>query len=171
MRKVLLVILTVALIAVLVLITRIKNASSINEWQVDPFKTDMEMSRATLITFFDRLSEKRYTEATKYSGFGYDILEEWNPNVEKTDHALLMKYGCEINGLQCLKIRKVLTQQQVSPAEFEFTVQFTNDDGSLFERGPCCGADNEEPIQTDFTYIVKKIGDNFLVLTSPVHIS
>jgi len=70
--------------------------------------------------------------------------------------------GCEENGLKCLKIRNILEQQQVSPSE---------NDGTLFKRGSCCGSTEEQqPTETDFEFVVRKKGENYLVVTQPVYV-
>jgi hypothetical protein len=52
----------------------------------------------------------------------------------------------------------------LSPMMLTFTVEFTNDDGSLFVLGPCCGAtEMEMSPKTQFVYTVKRVKDKFLV--------
>lgn len=132
---------------------------------------NIELAREALISYFDLLNRKQYNEATKYHGSGYDYLRDWNPNLDKNDYAGMLKNGCEINGLQCLKIKDILEQEQISPVEFKFIVQFENDDGTLFKRGPCCGATEEQmPTQADFEYAVKLVDGNYLVISQPVYV-
>jgi hypothetical protein len=103
-------------------------------------------------------------------GGTYDILRDWNPTIAQDDYATLFKNGCAMNGLKCLSIRTIVREEQVSP-EFRFTVEFMNDDGTLFVRGPCCSAtETELPPQTQFAYAVKKIEDRFLVQDLPVYV-
>ena len=61
-------------------------------------------------------------------------------------------------------------EEQVSPTEFKFTVEFINDDGTLFVQGPCCGTEAEEPPQSQFTFTVKKADNRFLVEDLPVYV-
>ena len=76
-----------------------------------------------------------------------------------------------MNGLKCLSIRTIVCEEEVSPTEFRFTVEFTNYDGSLFVLGPCCGAtETEMPPQTQFVYTVKRVEDRFLVQDLPVYV-
>lgn len=131
---------------------------------------DIVVAQDVLIKYFDLLNSKEYDEAIKYHGSGYSVLEYWNPNTDVNDYASLLKHGCESNGLRCLKIKNVISRQQISSTEFNFVVQFENNDGSLFEQGPCCGATEEQmPTKTDFGYKVKKIDDLFLVMTGPIY--
>jgi Tol biopolymer transport system component len=132
---------------------------------------DLDSARQALMTYFSLLHERRYSEAISYYGGTYDILRDWNPTVAQDDYATLFKNGCTMNGLQCLSIRTIVHGEKVSPIEFRFTVEFTNDDGTLFVRGPCCGAtETEMPPQTQFTYVVKKVGDRFLIQDLPVYV-
>jgi hypothetical protein len=51
---------------------------------------------------------------------------------------------------------------------YQFLVEFAEDDGSLFTGGPCCGADESAPPQTQFTYTVAASGvDSYLVQELP----
>jgi len=132
---------------------------------------DLESAREALIAFFSLLHAGRYSEATDYYGGTYDILRDWNPDVDEDDHATLFKRGCTGNGLQCLRIRIIVCEEQVSPTEFRFMVEFMNEDGTVFVRGPCCGASEEDmPPQTQFTFTAKKVDNRFLVQDLPVYV-
>jgi len=123
-------------------------------------------ARETLIRFFHLLNTKQYKEATEYYGGSYGMLEDWNPLVY--DHDKLLKNGCENNGLNCLAIREILEEEEISPTEVKFTIQLSNDDGTLFKRGPCCGATEEQmPTKTDFEYTVIKKNNKFLSRNLP----
>jgi hypothetical protein len=132
--------------------------------------TDAQTARETLILFFSLLHDQRYSDAVNYyDGGTYDTLRDWNPGVD--DFATMFKSACTFSGLQCLKIRAILREEQATPTEFRFTVQFTTDDGTLFKRGPCCGAtETEMPTQTEFPYTVKKVDNRFLVQEMPVYV-
>jgi hypothetical protein len=132
---------------------------------------EAQASRA-LMTFFDLLSEGRYSEATEYYGGHYEQLQAWNPQVDPNDHARLFENGCKSNGLQCLKIRKITTTQQLSVDEHKFTVEFANQDGTLFQQGPCCGAsETQQPVKTQFDYTVRKVNDDrYQVEELPVYV-
>jgi hypothetical protein len=128
-----------------------------------PAKTqDLDSVRQALMAYFSLLHEQRYSEAINYYGGTYDALRDWNPTVAQDDYATLFKNGCTMNGLKCLSLRTIVRGEKVSPIESRFTVEFTNDDGTLFVRGPCGATETEMPPQTQFTYVVKKVGDRFL---------
>ena len=64
-----------------------------------------------------------------------------------------------------------MQEEMASPTEFKFVVEFSWDDGSLFVRGPCCGAsETDMPPQSQFTVLVIKVDDRFLVQQLPVYV-
>ncbi len=126
-------------------------------------------ARAALRLYFSLLHDRKYGEAINYYGGRYDVLKDWEPGVD--DPAALFEHGCTVGGLQCLEIKSIVHEEQISPAQVRFTVQFLNEDGTLFQRGPCCGATEAEmPTQTQFVYTVKQVGDKFLVSSLPVYV-
>ncbi len=142
---------------------------------VDSFQkdnhSDIEKARLSLISFFDALSSKDYLQAVELFGGSYEILRGWNPNINEKNYQELLKNGCQANGLQCLKIKEIVNSEQTSAVDFNFKVEFMNSDGTLFERGPCCGATEEEmPTQSAFDYQVKKEDGDYKVMTLPVYI-
>jgi hypothetical protein len=136
---------------------------------------DIDLARRALIIYFNLLRTKQYGAAVVYHGSGYESLSNWNPDINPTDHISLLKNGCERNGLQCLKIKNVLSRQQISASEFKFIVQFEKPDWStgnekVFTQGPCCGAPDTGERNTDFEYVVKKVGGSFVVVTAPIYV-
>ena len=76
-----------------------------------------------------------------------------------------------MNGLACLRVRRIVSEEEVAPDEFSFVVEFEREDGSLFELGPCCGAEEEDfAVQTQFTYTVKRLGDRYVVEELPPYV-
>ena len=133
---------------------------------------DLQQARTTLTTYFSALHAGRYAEVTKYYGGGYEVLSSWQPNLNPNDHMRLFKNACLSGRLMCLEVRAVVQEEVVSPGEFKFVVEFKNEDGSLFVRGPCCGAsETAMPSQFQFPYlVVKAAGDRFLVQGLPVYV-
>jgi hypothetical protein len=123
-------------------------------------ETNLDSARDTLIEYFSLLNEKEYSTAINYHGSGYGYLQEWNPSIDPSNYAELLKNGCEVNGLNCLKIRDIINEETISSTEFRFTVQFTNNDGSLFTQGPS---------GTEFEYIVRKVNEKFVVISQPIY--
>lgn len=137
-----------------------------------PAPKDADLARQTLITYFNLLEDKQFAAAIAYHGSGYEILQVWNPDLELNNHVALLENGCEINGWQCLKIKTVLREQQISESEFKFVVQFENakpltEGESIYVERPCCGEEDNGERETDFEYTVRKVNDEFLVVTPP----
>ncbi len=134
-----------------------------------PQPGDLGAARRALQTFFAALHGRRYVEAVDLYGGSYTQLRAWNPAVD--DFAGLLKQGCEHNGLQCLNLRRIVAQQAAGARAFQFVVEFTTPDGSLFQVGPCCGATEAQmAAQTQFPYIVTKTEHRFLVQGLPVFV-
>jgi hypothetical protein len=132
---------------------------------------DVQGAAQALTSYFSLLHAGRYDDAARHYGGDHDVLSGWNPDVNQDDYATLFKRGCTANGLVCLPIGSVLGEQQVSPTEFRFVVEFINDDRTSFVLGPCCGATEEEmPPQTQFTLTVRKVDNSFLVQDLPVYV-
>jgi hypothetical protein len=132
----------------------------------------LEKARSTLISFFEFLNQQDYKRATELFGGDYRGLQESNTLIDPQDHAALLKSGCEINGLQCLQVKRIVDEKVVSSAEYHFTVEFMNQDGSLFVRGPCCGGNATDfPPESQFAYIViRNCAGEFLVRELPVYV-
>jgi len=134
-------------------------------------KPDTEDTHAALTIFFESLSSKRYAEAVSAYGGSYEIMQTWNPDTNPTDYASLWQRACDQNGLRCLEVRTVTLEKQEGDT-FIFQVEFSNPDGSLFVRGPCCGAsETEMPPESKFEYkVLKNIDDKFLVMDIPPYV-
>ncbi|HEX6291959.1 MAG TPA: hypothetical protein VFZ66_22425 [Herpetosiphonaceae bacterium] len=133
--------------------------------------SDIDQARAALTNFFAALHGKRYDDAARLYGGSYQELFGFNPRVAADDHVKLLEEACTVNGFQCLEINEIVRAEAVSPTEFHFMVEFKNEDGSLFTRGPTSGATAaEQPSQSQWPYTVKKVGDAFLVQELPVYV-
>lgn len=124
-----------------------------------------------LQNYFAALNAARYEKADRLFGGGYDTLTGWNPDIDPGDHTALWEAGCSGNGLQCLPVRSLSLMEHTGDI-YLFTVEFNNPDGSLFVRGPCCGADETEmPSTSKFEVRVQESEDGkYLVLDLPVYI-
>lgn len=57
----------------------------------------------------------------------------WNEDVDPLDTPTLLMRGCEWNGFLCsVRVRQVLEVEALSIKEYRVTVNFKNQDGSLF---------------------------------------
>lgn len=125
-----------------------------------------------LTTFFELLNQREYEKAAALYGGDYQGLRDSNPLIDPLDYPALLKNGCEINGLQCLRVKLIVDEQAISLAEYHFTVEFLNQDDSLFVRGPCCGGNATDfPPESQFAYtVIRNCAGEFLVLELPVYV-
>lgn len=133
--------------------------------------SETDLAIRALTTFFSHLHAGEYEQAAALYGGSYDIMIDHNPEIDTDDHAALFHHACRINGAQCLETGSVVLDEQPSPTKFIFAVEFKNDDGSLFELGPCCGeTETDLPPRSVFVYTVKKsTTDKYVVLEMPVY--
>jgi hypothetical protein len=129
-------------------------------------------ARETLEAFLTALHDGRYTDAVPLYGGPYDTMWDHNPSIPHDDLAALMQNACEINGAACLLPSTVAFQEVTPNAEFLFLVEFLNEDGSLFIRGPCCGASpTDQPPQSVFLFVVTRSSEEaFLVKEMPPYV-
>jgi heat shock protein HslJ len=139
--------------------------------QASPEPPAEQAAQEALIRYFSLLSDGQYSQAVQLYGGDYDTLTEWNPDIDPSDHAGLLERGCMMNGLQCLVVHQILATERINEDSYRFTVQFENPGGSLFVRGPCCGATEQEmPSQSDFVFTVVRQGEGFAVQELPVYV-
>jgi hypothetical protein len=136
--------------------------------------SDADAARIALITFFDHLHAGNYTAAVDLYGGTYDIMVSHNPTLDPSDYAALWGAACNHNGAQCLRVASAHLQEaaQAPEGEFEFSVEFLREDGTIFSRGPCCGEDPAEVVeQRAFPFRVRKVAEYyFQVLDLPVYL-
>ena len=131
---------------------------------------DANSAQQALIAYFSHLHAGEYEQATELYGGGYSDLHDLNPTVALNDHAILFKNACTVNGARCLEVRQSTLLDQPSPSEFQFVVEFSNEDGALYSQGPCCGDDDPDFVKrTEFIYTVRlECTGNYKVLELPV---
>lgn len=136
--------------------------------QVPP---DSEQAKQALTDFFMYLNQGDYAKADMLYSGNYQTMVDWNPEVAPNDHLTLWENACNMNGLQCLKLRSAILREEKAN-KYVFTVEFSNPDGSMFVRGPCCGAtETEMPSVSQFDYLVQKDAEGqFKVADLPVYI-
>ena len=123
-----------------------------------------------LTTFFDYLSKNDFERAILLTDENNS--EFWDSvgiyGQEATEKAKILENYCRATQT-CLKA-KVLATKAAANGEYDLTVQFINNDGTTYVFGPCCGATEEEmPSKDQFDFTVKKIGNNFKVMTPPMY--
>ena len=157
-------------ILVLVLIPSLTGCSGLTPSSIStPTSTSEVLARETLIRFFFLLHSQDYHEASLSYGGSYATMIEHNPDLDPSDKAALLRGACEINGAACLEIYGSPTLETVSNGEFSFRVQFARDDGSILERGQCCGGSG--PTENSFLITVKEVSPSeFVVMSSPIYL-
>lgn len=128
-------------------------------------------AQVMLINFFDLLNSKQYAEADALYGGDYEQLHLFSAEVDPEDHAKLWSNACELAGLQCLKVRSAAFKA-LQGETYIFEVEFSNPDGSLFVRGPCCGANETEmPPVSQFEYrVARNANGKFIVMDLPPYV-
>lgn len=121
-----------------------------------------DRARDALRAYFGALYAGRYADAAKLYGGSYELLSGWNPDVDARDHAVLLRSGCQQNGLQCLRLKRIVSEKAVSADEFQFTVEFLTDTGKLFVK---------LAKTSRFTFTVKYAGGAYLVQDLPVYLA
>jgi hypothetical protein len=133
--------------------------------------SDLEKARSVLIEYFDDLHTGDYDAAADLFGGDLSILIDSNPNVDPTNTAALLEAACTFQ-LRCLPIKAIVYASQVGESLFNFTLEFSNPDGSLFVLGPCCGAtETDMPPVSEFECSVEEISQGkHMVLCLPVYV-
>lgn len=128
--------------------------------------TSMEYARNTLVSFFDYLSSKQYDEASKVFSGGYGMIIMWHPDIDTQDYPALLRTACEFDEFQCsLSVSLVVGEQQISPMEYHFIVEFLREDGSLYQRPD----DNELMVSQFLFRVVKDCSEKFFVVNWPFY--
>ena len=124
-----------------------------------------------LLNFLTLLHTKNYVEAAPIYGGEYEALQVFNPQIDPEDHVALWAWACDNQLLQCLEVRSA-TFKELRGDTYIFQVEFNNPDGSLFVRGPCCGAtETEMPSVSQFEFRVSRDSDQkFVVLDIPPYV-
>lgn len=130
---------------------------------------DEELAQHALMEFLENLHDGNYEEAARFYGGPYDTLIDQNPGLDPNDHAALLRNACTINGMQCLQGNIIGLDDKVSGTSYIFIVELHQDDGILFELGPCCGGDQaNSPSQSVFLFTVTNDDQNeFAVMDLP----
>lgn len=121
--------------------------------------------------FYHSLATGDYETAAQLYGGDYSVLQSANPQIAPEDHAALWRNACEINGYQCLPVRRILDTEKFSLNEFHLRVEFQDENGDAFVQGPCCGADEEEmPPRSEFDVHAIESNGQYLVVSLPVYV-
>ena len=129
---------------------------------------DASAAESTLFDFFQALSDGDYERAVQLYGGSYEQLRAMNPQNDPDDLASLWKLGCEVNGLVCLPVNRVVETRALSETETLFVVEFLAEDGQVFALGPCCGAEEGAAApRTTFEFSVQTQNGFPLIMDMP----
>jgi hypothetical protein len=137
-----------------------------------PAGTDAAAAGETLSLFLSMLATGGYSQAAELYAGPLGSMQAWDPEIDAQDVGGLLGYGCESRLLQCLPVRSIVLMEKGAAGEIVFNVEFNLPDGTLFVRGPCCGATSTEmPDQSVFAFRVQpKAGGGFVVLDLPPYV-
>jgi len=134
-----------------------------------------KLAEQTAVAFFKNLSIGKYTEADALYAGNYEPLISLSSTAAPDDHAGLWQNACEISGLQCLPIDRIISTERYPVTErnpedaFKITVEFKDRSGKLYVLGPCCGATVEEmPPTSEFIVDVIERDGEYFVTSLPV---
>ena len=127
-----------------------------------------DRAEKALRDFFHHLVQDEYAAAVGVLGGDIRNLAVLNPQVDPGDAAGLLQVGCQGGGLHCLPVRILTFNEQTNKIEYVFTVQFSNQDGSLFVLPACCGVTPSIPPRFEFEYrVIEGSEGKFRVLDLP----
>lgn len=131
-----------------------------------------ETAEATLYAFYELLNVGDYEHAAGLFGGSYEMLEDYNPDIEVSDKAGLLEAGCQLNGLVCLPVLNVNYVQDIDQHEFVYEVTFENPNGTPFEIGPCCGEDEDHiaPQSIFVVHVVCDVSNSCQVIDLPPYV-
>lgn len=131
-----------------------------------------EAAEATLYAFHDLLNAGDYEQAVSLFGGSYEMLEDYNPNIEPLDKVGLLEAGCQFNGLVCLQVFNAGFVRVIDQHEFVYEVTFKNADETPFEMGPCCGEDEDDmALQSIFVvHVVCDVSNSCQVMDLPPYV-
>jgi len=136
-----------------------------------------KLAEQTAVAFFKKLSLGHYADADALYAGNYEPLISLSPVTAPDDHTGLWKNACEISGLQCLPIDRIISTERYAVTEqnpldaFKITVEFKDRTGKVFVLGSCCGATEDEmPPTSQFIVDVIERDGNYFVTSLPVFV-
>jgi hypothetical protein len=148
-----------------------KFAAELQEQGNASFNAPPEKDEAgqALHDYLTALNSGDYTLAAKLYGGKTDLLETWNSDITGNLPALFER-ACTQNGLVCMSPRTITYRSfNAGDGGYNFFVEFSNPDGTLFTQGPCCG-ETGGPSFTRFTFLVIKTESGYAVMDLPPYV-
>jgi len=129
---------------------------------------EKEEAEQVLRQYLTALNDGDFILGAKLYGGETDLLQVWNPDIEK-DLPALLERACTRNGLVCMNPLSITYWGINAEGDYQFLVEFSNPDGSLFVQGPCCGEENGATI-TSFLFRVARTNNGYAVLDLPPYV-
>ncbi len=122
---------------------------------------NLTLAKLSLNNFLSLLNLGQYEQALNYFQGDFNYLASLNLEINKNDKVELLKRYCTVNGGKCLRFM-IIDQAEFSANEYQYTVQFLNDDGTVYATPgcPCKGGGTKE-----FYFKVKKVTEGQFVVT------
>ena len=95
------------------------------------------------------------------------LMFDLSPDLDLAQDDDMVQFLDRVCGMYfCLRVKTVLTAEQISDTEFRFMVELLDygDDGDTFQLEDCCG----KPPITEFGFIVKKGTDGNFRVVNPI---
>ena len=132
--------------------------------------SDSNDAQKILLDYLTFLNQGRYEQAAELYGGAYDILTDWNPDLESDKPAALLERGCTINGLQCQPVASIMARPDSAPGKFRFDVVFSDTDDSRVELSSQDAESAEAGSGTSFPFTVVATDSGFKVMELPVYV-
>jgi hypothetical protein len=129
---------------------------------------DVDEARQVLQDYLMALNSGDFVLAAELYGGDTSLLQSWNPDIGD-DLPALLERACTQNGLRCLVPRLITYRAPDSDGGYNFYVEFNNDDGTLFQQGPCCGETSGTPVSM-FPFLVEKSARGLVVTDLPPYV-
>lgn len=133
---------------------------------------DIDAARQALLGFLVSLNQGRFEDAAQTYAGEYEAISVFDTSIPVDDCTALLRNACVSSNLRCLAPRSAKLKQAPAATEYVFLVEFNNPDGTIFTRGPCCGAtETEMPPESAFEFrVVKANGGRFSILDLPPYV-
>ncbi len=140
-------------------------AQAVFDAKAPPEKDEAEQ---VLREYLYTLNKGDYISGAKLYGGSIELLQIWNPDITD-DLPAFLERACTQNGLVCMIPLSIAYRGIDANGNYQFRVEFSNPDGSLFVQGPCCGEENGVTF-TSFLFRVARTDNGYAVLDLPPYV-
>jgi hypothetical protein len=129
-------------------------------------RSEHDRAEESLVQYFSHLHDGEYERAAALYGGEYELLQQWNMDVDPADRARLLELGCMANNLQCLEILDIGAYEIASADTYEFWVQFEAPDGGVFQMQ----SQGQVELTSTFKFTVVKKESGYVVMELPIYV-